>query len=194
MIPKLKPENIFSTSNNYYDGPPLPERYQDIILPNHWYIPDKGCRKKRRHKASHGVIASTDLSKQISTLWRDIDRDTKMFCSDLSDIVMQKYKKKKHDRKNQEMPERDSSRSKLISSFSTSISDSQNTFSFNGNNFQHFYNIAPHDHLLRPNEVAVDNQEISDRSIGNVDIDDDEIIDMYMSSQNIVAADHVRIC
>ena len=107
---------------------------------------------------------------------------------------MQKYKKKKHDRKNQEMPERDSSRSKLISSFSTSISNSQNTFSFNGNNFQHFYKIAPHDHLLRPNEVAVDNQEISDRSIGNVDIDDDDIIDMYMSSQNIVAADHVRIC
>ena len=67
VVPKLKPEDIFSTSNVNYDGPPLPARYQDLTLPYDWHVPGKGRRKKRRHKASHGVISFTDLSKQIST-------------------------------------------------------------------------------------------------------------------------------
>jgi len=36
--------------------PTLPEKYQDIILSDDWYIPGKAQRKKRIHRKSHGKI------------------------------------------------------------------------------------------------------------------------------------------
>lgn len=36
--------------------PALPEKYQDIILSDDWYIPGKAQRKKRIHRKSHGKI------------------------------------------------------------------------------------------------------------------------------------------
>ncbi len=37
--------------------PMLPQKYQEIVLSDDWYIPGKGQRKKRKHRKSHGKIS-----------------------------------------------------------------------------------------------------------------------------------------
>ena len=37
--------------------PMLPQKYQEIVLSNDWYIPGKAQRKKRKHRKSHGKIS-----------------------------------------------------------------------------------------------------------------------------------------
>lgn len=57
VIPNLKPSDIFDiNTDNSYEGPPLPLKYQDILLESDWYIPGKALRKNRKHRASHGKI------------------------------------------------------------------------------------------------------------------------------------------
>eukprot|EP01083_Nonionella_stella_P264880 897927_1 len=86
VIPNIKEENIFSYNDPSYAGlPAVPARYDGIILPSDWYVPGKSRRKKRQHRASHGKISFTDLSKSISSAWRNIDDETKLFCAKLSD-------------------------------------------------------------------------------------------------------------
>jgi len=96
VLPDLKDEDVFSTSDPGYVGsgrPELPPRYDGIILPNDWYIPGKTRRRKRQHRASHGKISFSDLSKSVSASWRNIDNETKLFCAQLADIGNQSYKK-----------------------------------------------------------------------------------------------------
>jgi len=96
VVPDLKDEDVFSTLDPGYVGsgrPELPPRYDGIILPNDWYIPGKTRRRKRQHRASHGKISFSDLSKSVSTAWRNIDNETKLFCAQLADIGNQSYKK-----------------------------------------------------------------------------------------------------
>ena len=97
--PTIKKSDIFSSDDPAYTGPELPSRYDGIILPADWYIPGKGKRKKRQHRASHGKISFTDLSKSISSAWRNIDDETKLFCAKLSDAGNQEYKKKLMERR-----------------------------------------------------------------------------------------------
>eukprot|EP00571_Detonula_confervacea_P000394 CAMPEP_0172313852 /NCGR_PEP_ID=MMETSP1058-20130122/21126_1 /TAXON_ID=83371 /ORGANISM="Detonula confervacea, Strain CCMP 353" /LENGTH=269 /DNA_ID=CAMNT_0013027575 /DNA_START=14 /DNA_END=823 /DNA_ORIENTATION=- len=93
VTPTLRAEEIFVISDTNYDGPDLPLRYEDVILPSDWYIPGKAHRKKRQHRATHGKISFTDLSKNIASSWRNIDGETKLFCAQVSDIGVQKYKR-----------------------------------------------------------------------------------------------------
>ena len=94
VVPDLKDEDVFSTSDPGYGGPELPPRYDGIILPSDWYIPGKTRRRKRQHRASHGKISFSDLSKSVSTAWRNTNNnETKLFCAQLSDIGNQSYKK-----------------------------------------------------------------------------------------------------
>lgn len=72
--------------------PTLPEKYQDIMLADDWYIPGKAQRKKRIHRKSHGKIGFSDLSKRVATAWHNCDNDVKLFCAEVSDITMQEYK------------------------------------------------------------------------------------------------------
>lgn len=60
--PNINKDNIFSSETDpSYTGPELPSRYDGIILPGDWYIPGKGRRKKRQHRASHGKIRLVKL-------------------------------------------------------------------------------------------------------------------------------------
>lgn len=93
VVPDLKDEDVFSTSDPGYGGPELPPRYDGIKLPSDWYIPGKTRRRKRQHRASHGKISFSDLSKSVSTAWRNRDNETKLFYAQLSDIGNQSYKK-----------------------------------------------------------------------------------------------------
>ena len=42
--------------------PMLPQKYQEIVLSDDWYIPGKGQRKKRKHRKSHGKISFSEVS------------------------------------------------------------------------------------------------------------------------------------
>lgn len=93
--PSLDPEEVFDSSNKNYKGPDLPTRFQDLVLPHDWYIPGRNrsnTKKKRVHRASHGKISFTDLSKRIAASWRSIDGETKLFCAEVSEVGSRNYR------------------------------------------------------------------------------------------------------
>ena len=79
------------TSN--YQGPPLPTRYANLILPYDWHIPGKTLRRKRSHRKSHGKIGFHELNEQLSKAWSFVDDETRRFCTCLSELERRKYKK-----------------------------------------------------------------------------------------------------
>lgn len=76
-----------------YDGPPLPHRYRDLILPYDWHLPGKTQRRKRSHRKTHGKIGLHDLNERVSKAWAVVDDETRKFCVALSSIESKKYKK-----------------------------------------------------------------------------------------------------
>jgi len=74
-------DDIFDTMKSTYSGPPLPKRYDDLILMKDWYIP--GNKKRRKHKKSHGKISFIDLSRQVAREWARAGDDVKDFCAKL---------------------------------------------------------------------------------------------------------------
>ena len=100
VYPNLAPEEIFDASDDpNYEGPALPPKYQTITLSRDWYIPGKALRKKRQHRASHGAISFTALSKKIASSWHASDDHIKLFCARVSDIGQMKYKAAMHEYK-----------------------------------------------------------------------------------------------
>jgi len=102
--PTITSNDIFDPADKTYpaEGPPLPFRYKNLILPYDWHIPGKTRRHKRSHRKSHGKIGFHELNKQISTAWSIVDNDSRNFCDSLADIESRKYKKvkrKKTDKK-----------------------------------------------------------------------------------------------
>lgn len=95
----MSPGEVFTLSDKDYEGPPLPAKYQNLILRSDWYRPGKALRKKRQHRATHGKIGFTDLSKRIAASWHKCEGPVKIFCARLSDIGMMKYKREIHEQK-----------------------------------------------------------------------------------------------
>ena len=81
------------TDRTYYQGPPLPSRYQNLILPYDWHLPGKTQRRKRVHRKTHGKIGFHELNERISSSWQVIDDEIRSFCTSLADIESIKYKK-----------------------------------------------------------------------------------------------------
>ena len=81
------------TDRTYYQGPPLPSRYQNLILPYDWHLPGKTQRRKRVHRKTHGKIGFHELNGRISSSWQVIDDEIRSFCTSLADIESIKYKK-----------------------------------------------------------------------------------------------------
>jgi len=92
---KIESKGIFDPADATYpaDGPALPTRYENLILPFDWHIPGKTRRRKRSHRKSHGKIGFHELNDQISKAWSAADDDIKEFCTRLADIEARKYKK-----------------------------------------------------------------------------------------------------
>ncbi|KAL7529124.1 hypothetical protein ACHAXR_003269, partial [Thalassiosira sp. AJA248-18] len=92
--PKTTPSSaIFDpTDRSIYQGPPLPPRYANLILPSDWHIPGKTQRRKRIHRKSHGKIGFHELNKRISKSWQVVDDETRAFCTCLSEVDSRKYK------------------------------------------------------------------------------------------------------
>ena len=52
-------DTLFDPASDDVVIPSLPQKYQQIILSDDWYIPGKAQRKKRKHRKSHGKISFT---------------------------------------------------------------------------------------------------------------------------------------
>jgi len=89
----LDPDNMFSQEDPKYLGPPLPKRYNDLVLPKEWHIPGKNCKKNRKHTKTHGKISFVDLSRQIAQAWSCADDDVKDYCATMYAIGVVRYKK-----------------------------------------------------------------------------------------------------
>ena len=91
--PDYEPQDVFDPSDTTnYQGPPLPSRYNDLILLKDWHLPGKEKRRKRRHRKTHGKIGFRELSLKIAEAWKNIDSETRQFCSDLCDVGLTQYK------------------------------------------------------------------------------------------------------
>ena len=93
VVPIFDSKDAFDCSDVNYHGPPLPSKYSDLVLPKDWFVPGKARRRKRSHRKSHGKISFSDLSKKISSHWRNVNDETRLFCSQVSDISMMAYYK-----------------------------------------------------------------------------------------------------
>ena len=80
----------------------MPFRYRYIHLSPHWYASASGKRVndgkkvKRKHRKSHGKISFLDLSKSISTRWKElevVDNMTKVYVQKVAARLLDGYKK-----------------------------------------------------------------------------------------------------
>lgn len=93
--PAISPNDIFHPDLESYpaDAPPLPRRYANLVLPYDWHIPGKTKRRKRIHRKSHGKIGFHELNDRISKAWSLAENEVKNFCTQLSEIESAKYRK-----------------------------------------------------------------------------------------------------
>ena len=69
--------------------PPLPQRYQCLNLPSHWFIDVVHNQKKRRaHRKSHGLIPFKELAQIIARNHKSADYETRSFCQDVASTLM----------------------------------------------------------------------------------------------------------
>lgn len=68
-----------------------PEKYRNIILPRDWYVVGVN-RKKRQDHVNHGIISFDDLTKTISHNWNTADLETRMYCKDLAEMELTRYR------------------------------------------------------------------------------------------------------
>ena len=91
--PDYEYEDIFDPANtNNYQGPPLPSKYNGLILLSDWHLPGKEKRRKRRHRKTHGKIGFQELSLKIADNWRNVDAETRTYCAELCDVGLIQYK------------------------------------------------------------------------------------------------------
>ncbi|KAL7533843.1 hypothetical protein ACHAWF_004638 [Thalassiosira exigua] len=98
--PEISAEDTFDPADeSNYRGPPLPPRYDDLVLLRDWHVPGKTRRRKRSHRKSHGKIGFNELNERISQAWSRADRDTRAFCVSLADGEAREYKEAKKNAK-----------------------------------------------------------------------------------------------
>ena len=81
--------------NNYSDLkiPPLPPRYQNLILRKDWFV--HGKRNKRRHVKSHGTASFKDLATTIALTWSEIDDETLQYLTTVASMIKERLQKVK---------------------------------------------------------------------------------------------------
>lgn len=83
--PSVEADRIFDQSSRDYRGPPLPSRYNTLVLLDDWYIPGSKAQC-RKHTKSHGKIGFNELSKKISQTWSNASQEVRLFCKQLHNI------------------------------------------------------------------------------------------------------------
>ena len=202
--PTIAPANEFNPDNkSNYSGPPLPSRYDDLILPYDWHIPGKTHRRKRSHRKSHGKIGFHELNEQISRAWSMVDDEIKRFCTRLSNIGSRKYKKiKKRDDKGKRKATMVAKECKIVTANSiTKDGDRKNgivgSFDWAPVDFpqDNCGVVSPHrsspkiDRIVSRGSCHDEQQDCNLEEFTNtrdslteIDMDDDEIIDLWKST------------
>mmetsp|Transcript_34987 Transcript_34987/g.73821 ORF Transcript_34987/g.73821 Transcript_34987/m.73821 type:complete len:310 (-) Transcript_34987:58-987(-) len=196
--PKIESKDIFDPADATYpaDGPALPTRYENLILPFDWHIPGKTRRRKRSHRKSHGKIGFHELNDQISKAWSAADDEVKNFCICLADIEAKKYKKtkkanaKRKTKKTKNALKKDGfgDLSPTLEDFPTDFADFFNVIPATGDAFQG-------DEMVPSTKICrTVSRESIDRVVGDlpkssaggsfaeVDMKDDEIIDIWKAT------------
>jgi len=184
-------------------APPLPARYANLILPYDWHIPGKAKRRKRIHRKSHGKIGFHELNERISRAWSAADDDIRNFCTCLSDIESRKYKtnvkgkrrkrtigkknnKKKATRKHH--IEDDKVVATWIKSSEANVNNDDGNFSsFDWTvncpiSVQEKFAIDPYQHENISSAPKIRRKVSHGSSFKEVDMEDDEIIDMWKTT------------
>ena len=70
--------DVFDPEDPDYKGPPLPQKYVDVVLPRRFYSRYKPeAKERRRHRTTHGKIGFSELSQLIASNWKNAG---KTFC------------------------------------------------------------------------------------------------------------------
>jgi len=197
--PTIASKDVFNPNDETYpaDGPFLPSRYENLILPYDWHIPGKGLRRKRTHRKSHGKIGFHGLSERISKSWSVADDDIRNFCARLAEIQTRKYKETKR-----EAMEKGAGKQriemKMIVTKTIEKSDPKDdackdnfpSFDWTANLPANFSNFYQGDSAVSFKSGDTEHDCISLTTAGHrsplaeVDMEDNEIIDLWTNSQN----------
>jgi len=94
--PTIASKDIFNPADKTYpaEGPPLPSRYENLVLPYDWHIPGKTRPHERsHHKSNDKNELNEEISEAYRTAWSTADYEMRNFCARLSDIESRNYKK-----------------------------------------------------------------------------------------------------
>jgi len=195
---KIESKGIFDPADATYpaDGPALPTRYENLILPFDWHIPGKTRRRKRSHRKSHGKIGFHELNDQISKAWSAADDEVKNFCICLADIEARKYKKtkkanaKRKTKKTKNALKKDGfgDLSPTLEDFPTDFADFFNVIPATGDAFQGD-EMVPSTKICRTvsrESIDINHVDLSaytvKESFAEVNMKDDEIIDIWKAT------------
>jgi len=209
--PTIASKDIFDPADTTYpaEGPPLPSRYENLILPYDWHIPGKTRRHKRSHRKSHGKIHFHEVSTQISKAWSIADDEIRTFCACLSDIESGKYEKDK--RKTTDKEEVTRKRDKGKTTVTKLIETETNDDDYN--DLSHLFDWTVNFPNFSQDELAIDSSFLDDNIVSSpkicrivspesvrvehedlyrasnhresfteVDMEDDEIIDIWKTT------------
>jgi len=209
--PTIASKDIFDPADTIYpaEGPPLPSRYENLILPYDWHIPGKTRRHKRSHRKSHGKIHFHEVSTQISKAWSIADDEIRTFCACLSDIESGKYEKDK--RKTTDKEEVTRKRDKGKTTVTKLIETETNDDDYN--DLSHLFDWTVNFPNFSQDELAIDSSFLDDNIVSSpkicrivspesvrvehedlyrasnhresfteVDMEDDEIIDIWKTT------------
>ena len=77
-------------SSFWVELPPLPPRYDGILMPVNWYFPIKK-NGKRLHRKTHGVASFRELARTIAASWKTIDDATLSYLTTVEMILKRRH-------------------------------------------------------------------------------------------------------
>jgi len=71
------------------DLPDLPPRFQNVQMPQGWFVPGKNS--KRKHVKSHGMTSFAELARTVAVNWKSADKETKDYCATVVRILKNRH-------------------------------------------------------------------------------------------------------
>ncbi|KAL3822581.1 hypothetical protein ACHAXA_011500 [Cyclostephanos tholiformis] len=69
--------------------PGLPPRFQNVKMPQGWFVPGKNS--KRKHVKSHGGRSFAELARTVAANWKSADNETKDYCTTVARILKERH-------------------------------------------------------------------------------------------------------
>ena len=72
--------------------PPFPPRYSSLVLPHDWFVHGKKNKEKRVHTKKMDSVASfTEMTKIISSHWKNADEETVQFVRTVAGLIKDRH-------------------------------------------------------------------------------------------------------